>query len=85
MLQLWIIPAISPYSDEHPDPSPDCVAVKRIDGGFIVTHYPHIDAEKPCCRPVRVRARAGEDEQDTLRRAHQLVEQQHARAAAEVA
>jgi hypothetical protein len=59
--------------------------VKRIDGGFIVTHYPHIDAAKPCCRPVRVRGRAGETEQETLLRADHLVDQQHARATAEVA
>jgi hypothetical protein len=67
-----------PYSDENPDPAPEVVTVTRIDGGFIVTHYPHIDAEKACCRPVKVKARAGESEQETLARADRLLDQQHA-------
>jgi hypothetical protein len=68
-----------PYSDEHPDPSPDVFSVKRLPGDqFIVAHYPHVDAQAPCCRPVHVRTRAGEDEAATLHRADQMVQQQHA-------
>ena len=67
------------YNEAHPDPAPDVVAVKRLpDGQFIVAHYPNADAEKPCCRPVHVRTRAGEDEVATLARADQMIEQQHA-------
>jgi hypothetical protein len=67
-----------PYSDANPDPAPDVVSVKRLNGGqFIVTHYPHVDATKPCCRPVHVRTRTGEDEAATLARADQMIDQQH--------
>jgi hypothetical protein len=71
-----------PYSDQNPDPAPDVVSVKRLPGGqFIVTHYPHVDAEKPCCHAVHVRTRSGEDEAATLMRADQMIDRQHGRKA----
>lgn len=68
-----------PYSDEHPDPAPDVYAVHRGDGerSFTVKHYPHVDAEKPCCRAVKVTLREGETGSGALTRAYLMVQRQH--------
>lgn len=65
-----------PYSDENPDPAPDVFAVKREDGAFVVTHYPHVDDTKACC-VVKVTPRAGESETEALSRADQMIERVH--------
>lgn len=65
------------YGEQNPDPAPDAYAVQRTDGGFLVTHYADAGAEKPCCRPVSVRLRAGESDHDALGRAAAMIEKQH--------
>lgn len=72
-----------PYSEAYPDPAPDVYSVKRTpdDRTFTVTHYPHVDDDKPCCRPVQVTLREGETAIDALARAYQMVQRQHAPAA----
>ena len=65
-----------PYSDAHPDPAPDVVSVARVDGSFLVRHFPHIDEDKPCC-VVKVTPRDGESDIETLARAGQMLDRVH--------
>lgn len=76
-----------PYSDEHPDPAPDVYSVRRSDDDrtFTVTHYPHVDDTKPCCRPVQVTLREGETAIEALTRATVMVQRQHEPAVTRIA
>jgi hypothetical protein len=61
---------IGPYGPDNPDPAPDCYAVQRSATGrtFVLTHYRHIDADKPCCVHI-VNAMDLESDDEALARA----------------
>lgn len=66
-----------PYSDERPDPAPDVYAVARqADGAFVVSHYPHVDDERPCC-VVKVTRKPAEADAEMLARADQMIDRVH--------
>ena len=66
-----------PYSDANPDPAPEASSVTRqADGSFLVRHFPHIDAQQPCC-VVKVTPRDGESDIETLARADRILERVH--------